>query len=153
MIKDTMIVGTFAGLIGNIPKTVIAWIFHFSGVLRYTFVHIAAGYFVPVQFIDNPVSLVIGFIADYTIAAVLGVVMYLTLKKFGTDYAVLKGLAFGAFLYLIFYGAFMALDITRASLLTPLPNLLLLFPHMIFGGTTCWLLKRYSKVLRVEQNG
>ncbi len=143
MIKDTIIVGAVAGLIGNIPKTIIAWILHLMGVLRYTFIHIAAGYFVSAQYIDNPVSLIMGFIADYTSAAVLGFVMYLMLKKFGTDYAVLKGLGCGAFLYLIFYGAFMALDITRANLLTPLPNLLLLFPHMVFGGTTCWLLKRY----------
>lgn len=143
MVKDTIIAGAVAGLIGNIPKTVIAWIFHFAGVLRYTFIHIAAGYFVPARFIDNPVSLTMGFIADYTTAAFFGFLMHLMLKKYGTDYAVLKGVGCGALLYLLFYGAFMALDITRASLLTPLPNLLLFFPHIIYGGTTCWLLKRY----------
>jgi len=143
-VKDTIISGMIAGLIGNLPKDIIAWSFHFAGVLRYTFTHIAAGYFVPAQFIDNPVSLATGFIADYTTAAFFGFLMHLMLKRFGTDYAVIKGIGCGAFLYLIFYGAFMALDITRASLLTPLPNLLLIFPHMVYGGTTCWLLKRYS---------
>ncbi len=112
--------------------------------MKYTFIHIAAGYFVPVDFIDSPVSLATGFIADYTMAAVIGFAIYLLLKKTGIDYAVIKGVAFGAFIYLICYGAFMALDITRASLLTPLPNLLLFFPHIVFGGFTAWIIKRYS---------
>lgn len=141
MKKDTIITGAIAGLLGNIPKTILAWLFHYLGFLRYTFIHIAAGYFVPAKYIDNYVSLLTGFIADYTMAAFFGFIMYLMLQKFGTDYAVFKGAGFGAFLYLVFYGAFMALDITRASLLTPLPNLLLFFPHVLYGGLTCWLLK------------
>lgn len=144
--KDLIIFGALAGLLGNIPKTIIAWIFHYLGWLRYTFAHIAAGYFVDAQFLDNPVALLTGFIADYVNAAFFGVIMYYLLKKTGLDYAELKGLAFGAFLYLLFYGAFMALDITRASLLTPLPNLLLFIPHVIFGASTCWLIKRYSEL-------
>jgi hypothetical protein len=147
MIKDTIIVGAIAGILGNIPKTILAWLFYILGYLRYTFLHIAAGYFVPAEFLDNHVSLITGFLADYTMAAFFGFIMYLMLQKFGTDYAVLKGIGFGAFLYMIFYGAFMALDITRASLLTPLPNLLLFFPHIIYGGSTCWIINRYSLLL------
>lgn len=143
-INDTIIFGAIAGLLGNVPKTIIAWILHYFGLLRYTFIHIAAGYFVDKKFIDNPVSLLTGFIADYTNAAFFGVIMYYLLQKTGVDYAELKGLGFGAFLYLIFYGAFMALNITRASLLTPLPNLLLFFPHIIYGLLTCWIIKKYS---------
>lgn len=145
MIKDTIMIGAIAGLIGNIPKTILAWLFHIFGYLRYTFIHIAAGYFVPADFIDNPVSLVTGLIADFTMSAFFGFIMCLMLHKYGTDYAVLKGVGFGAFLYMIFYGAFMALDITRASLLTPLPNLLLFFPHIIYGGLTCWIIKKYGR--------
>ncbi|MFZ7102230.1 MAG: hypothetical protein ACOWWO_06130 [Peptococcaceae bacterium] len=147
IIRDTVMLGALAGLLGNIPKTIIAWIFHYLGLLRYTFIHIAAGYYVPIEFIDNPVSLLIGFISDYTIAAFFGVIMYLMLQKFGTDYAIVKGLGFGAVLYLIFYGAFMALDITRATLLTPLPNLLLFFPHIIYGGITCQIIKSYAELM------
>lgn len=143
-IKDTIIFGSIAGLLGNIPKTIIAWIFYYFGWLRYTFTHIAAGYFVDAKFLDNPVALLTGFIADYVNAAFFGVIMYYLLQKAGVDHAELKGFAFGAFLYLIFYGAFMSLDLTRASLLTPLPNLILIIPHTIFGASTCWIIKRYS---------
>ena len=151
MTKDTIILGALAGLLANIPKTIIAWVFHSFGLLRYTFIHIAAGYFVPAEFIDNPISLLTGFIADYTAAAFFGVIMLLIIKKSGTDYAKLKGLGIGAFLYIIFYGAFMALDITRASLLTPLPNLLLFFPHLVYGAATCWIIKKYIQKQQKKQ--
>lgn len=140
-LRDSIIFGALAGLVGNIPKTVIAWIFHYFGSLRYTFIHIADGYFVDARFIDNPVSLLTGFIADYVNAGFFGVIMYFMLRKTGTDYAELKGVFFGAFLYLIFYGSFMALDITRASLLTPLPNLLLFFPILFIELLHAGLLK------------
>jgi len=142
---DTIIFGAIAGMLGNIPKTIIAWIFHYFGWLRYTFIHIAAGYFVDAKFLDNPVSLATGVLADFISAGLFGAGMYYVLKKTGFTFAVSKGFAFGSFLYLLFYGALMALDITRASLLTPLPNLLLFFPHMLYGATTCWILQKYHR--------
>lgn len=142
--KDLIIFGAYAGIIANIPKNIIAWIFHWCGWLRYTFEHIAAGYFVDLPYIDQPLSLITGFIADFTNAGFFGVLLYFILQKTGKDYAVLKGLAFGSFLYLIFYGTFMAMDMTRASLLTPLPNFLLYIPHTVFGGVAGWILSRYS---------
>jgi len=145
--EDPIIVGAVAGIIGNIPKTILAWLFYAYGYLRYTFIHIAAGSFVSVEFVEDTISLAIGSIADFTMAAFLGFIMNLMLKKYGNDFAVLKGMGFGTFLYIILYGAFMDLNITRASLLTPLPNLLLFFPHILYGGVTCWLIRRYSVFL------
>jgi len=96
--------------------------------------------------LDSPIALATGFIADYTLAAVLGIILYLIIQKTGADYAVLKGTVLGAFMYLLFYGALMALDVTRASLLTPLPNLLLFFPHIVFGASAGWIIERYSGI-------
>lgn len=145
MTKDTFILGAIAGILGNIPKTIVAWIFFYFGFIRYTFIHIAAGYFVPAEFLDSPVSLLSGFLADYTVAAFLGIIIYLILQRSGLDFAEYKGLGIGALLYVVIYGPFMSLDITRASLLTPLPNLLLFFPHIIYGISTCWIIKKYYK--------
>lgn len=142
--NDIIIFGAVAGLLGNIPKTILAWIFYYFGWLRYTFIHIAGGYFVGAQFLDHPVSLATGTITDYINASILGVAMYYMLRRTGPDYAEVKGLFFGGFLYIVLFGAFMSLDLTRATLITPLPNFLLLFPHVLFGVTTCWILKKYG---------
>lgn len=143
MRRDSIITGALAGLLGNLGKEAVVWPLHWLGWVRYTFAHIAAGYFVEGKFINNPVSLATGFIADFTIAAFFGVLLLYLLRFTGKDYAILKGVGFGLVAYIIFYGLLMALDVTRASLLTPLPNLLLFIPHVIFGALTAYLLERF----------
>ena len=96
------------------------------------------------KFLDKPVSLAAGFITDYIVAAFLGTIMYYLLRKTGAEYAELKGLFFGGLLYVVVFGTFMSLNLTRASLLTPLPNLLMFFPHAVYGIITCWILKKYG---------
>ena len=72
MPKDWIIFGVLAGFVGNIVKEALAWILYAFGWVRYTFVHIGAGYFVDAEFIDNPVSLLTGFIADWVVAGTIG---------------------------------------------------------------------------------
>lgn len=146
MTKDSIVFGAVAGFLGNIAKELIVWPMHFLGYVRYTFVHIAAGYFVPAEFIDNPVSLTIGFIADWVMAALIGILMLQLVRRTGHDYVLFKAIGFSAAVYLFLYGALMALDVTRASLLTPLPNLLLFFPHIALGAASGWFIERFDSI-------
>lgn len=91
MTKDTIIFGGLMGILGNISKIIITWSIHWLGYSTYTFEHIAAGYFVSQAYIKAPISLIIGFLADITVAAFFGVIMYIMLRKTGTDYAVIFG--------------------------------------------------------------
>ena len=141
--RDLVTFGALAGFIGNIPKIVVGWIFHFLGYLRYTFEHIAAGLFVPSTFLDNPVSIAIGVITDWIIAGIMGIFILWLIRKTKGNYPIIKGLFISSAIYVFFYGAGMAVNITRASLLTPLPNLLLLFPHLLFGATVGWFIKKF----------
>lgn len=144
MRRDLVATGVLWGLVGNLFKEAAVWPLHWLGWVRYTFVHIAAGYFVDQKMIDNPVALATGFLTDFTLAAVLGVLLYYLLRRTGGDYAILKGAVYGLITYALFYGLLMALDVTRASLLTPLPNLLLAFPHALYGVCTAYFLRRYG---------
>lgn len=65
MRKDTIISGSLAGILGNIPKTIISWIYYILGYVDYTFDHIAAGYFVDTKYLETPIAVIIGFIAVY----------------------------------------------------------------------------------------
>ncbi len=145
LLEDNVILGILAGLIGNIPKELIAWAFHFTGYLRYTFMHIAAGAFVSKEFIDDPVSLVIGAISDWIMVGFIGVITVYFIRFTGNRYPVIKSVFVSSLFYIILYGALMALDVTRASLLTPLPNLLLFIPHLALGSGIGLFIKNTQK--------
>lgn len=145
MTKDTVMFGTLIGFAGNVPKLILAWIFHFMGYLRYTFEQIAAGMFVPSDMLDDPVSIAIGVIADWTMAGILGILILTLIRKTGNDYPVFKAIMFTLAEYIFLYGALMAFNVTRASLATPLPNFLLFFPHLLYGITVGYAIQRYDK--------
>lgn len=145
MTRDPVIFGMVAGFVGNGVKELIVWPLHWMGYIRYTFVHICAGYFVPKEFIEVPKSLAIGVIGDWTLAALFGVGLLQLIRRTGGEYSVIKGISLSAVVYLFLYGALMALDVTRASLLTPLPNLLLFIPHGALGAVSGWFIGRYDR--------
>ncbi len=142
-IKDTIIAGALAGWTGNLVKEILTWFFYAMGWVKYTFVHIAAGFYYSAENLDAPLSLVTGFLTDWIIATSFGVAALLMLRYTGTDYAIIKGTAFGGLVYVITFGAGMALDVTRATLVTPLPDFLLILSHFAIGAVTGWTLERY----------
>lgn len=68
--------------------------------------------------------------------------LLLLLRLTGEDYAIVKGIGFGSLVYVITFGIGMALDISRATLITPLPDFLLLLAHLAIGGVSGWALNR-----------
>ncbi len=144
-VRDTIVAGALAGWMGNVVKEALTWTFYLMGWTRYTFVHIAAGFYYSAENLNAPLSLVTGAITDWTIATTFGVMLLLILRYTGTDYAVFKGIAFGSLFYVLAFGIGMALDITRATLVTPLPDFLLLMAHLVIGGVAGWALEKYFK--------
>ena len=142
-IKDTIVAGVLAGWSGNVVKETFTWSFHYIGWVRYTFVHIAAGFYYSIENLNAPLSLVTGAITDWTIAGTFGTILLLLLRYTGIDYAIFKGIGLGALVYIITFGIGMAMDISRASLLTPLPDFLLLMSHLAIGGMSGWALQKY----------
>lgn len=146
MTKDPIIFGACAGFAGNLPKLILAWVFHFTGHLRYTFEQIAAGLFVSAKYLDDPISIVIGVIADWTMAGFLGILILYFIRNTGDDYAIFKAILFSLAEFIFVYGALMAMDVTSVALTftSPLPNFLLLFPHLVFGITAGYFIRRYN---------
>ncbi|KJS23604.1 MAG: hypothetical protein VR72_00375 [Clostridiaceae bacterium BRH_c20a] len=142
-VKDTIIAGILAGWMGNVVKEVLTWSFYLMGWVRYTFVHIAAGFYYSKENIDAPFSLVTGVITDWTIAGTFGVILLYLLRYTGSDYAIFKGIGLGSLVYVITFGIGMALDITRATLITPLPDFLLIMSHLTIGGVSGWALEKH----------
>lgn len=144
MTKDSLVFGGLAGVIGNIFKEAITWGLYFGRVLNYTFVHFCAGVVInPASQIKDPISIIIGIIIDYTVAASFSVAMYLIMRKTGTDHWLLKSLFFGMMVFIICYGILRpAISIKIES--PPLVALMYLIPNLAYGVGTCWFLNKYG---------
>lgn len=144
MNRDTVISGSLAGMLANIPKTIGAWVFYQFGLTEYTFEQIAAAFLTPLEFIHTPVGVIIGLIADFTVAALVGVIFFLLLRYTGTDHALLKGLLGGALAFVFGFGLVMFAGLTRALVVAPLPLLIYFLLHLLFGAVATWHITRFS---------
>lgn len=143
MQRDTIVFGAIAGIIGNFVKEIITWGLYFSGFVQYTFVHIGADLLVSKQ-MTNPFTLATGFLADWTIAGLFGIVVLLIIRFTGSDYPVIKGVVLATMMYVLFYGALMSLNLTNVANAGPRTHFLMFFPHAGLGLVTGWVIKRYD---------
>lgn len=56
LFADPIILGAVAGVIGNIPKTILTITFYYFGWVRYTFSQLAAGLFMKQEVLSNPLG-------------------------------------------------------------------------------------------------
>jgi hypothetical protein len=146
MPRDILIFGGLAGIISNILKESISWGLYFFGFIEYTFVHFCAGLVVnPPRYVKDPISVAIGIIIDFTIAASFSFALYLVMKKFGVKYWILKGLGFGMIVFLICYGVLRPIFSLRIES-TPVSAFLYMIPNLIYGVTTSWFIKKYGNI-------
>lgn len=146
MLKDTLIFGSLAGIIGNILKEFLAWTFYFLGIIKYTFVHFCAGMVVyPTGYVNDPVSIVVGILIDFTVAASFSLAFYLVIKKTGTAYWVLKGLGFGMIVFLICYGMIRP-TFSFKSESPPLAVLMYMITNWIYGITVSWFFRKFGRI-------
>ena len=147
MTRDTVIFGALAGIVGNIPKTILTLTLYYLGYIENTHAHFASGYFVNSNLINQPVSLINGYICDFFYASFLGILIYLVLQKTGMDYALLKGFFIGGFIHVVNNGVLIFAGINENNLTSPLEGLLLIFPEIIFALTACWFIRKYCTSL------
>ncbi|MCK8816971.1 hypothetical protein MWH28_06235 [Natroniella sulfidigena] len=146
LFSDPIALGSIAGIVGNIPKEILAIIFYSFGWKRYTFTHLAAGLFVPKEFLANPLALIVGFVTDFTVAGLLGVLLAYIIKNTGNIYPTFKGLLIGLVSYIFICGLILKSGITSVNSAIPLAKFSALLLHIIFGIVSGWFIKCYGKL-------
>lgn len=104
-IKDPIILGLVAGLIGNTAK-LTGNIFNRYVLYKSetTYPEIAGGLFMSKKQRKRPVGKLVGAIADFSLGGILGIPIVYLLRYTGTDKAAIKGLGVGHFVWVIMYG-------------------------------------------------
>lgn len=132
-ITDRFLLGTIAGLVGNIAKVAVEKIatntigFEESGAKK------AAGIFLEKRDVSTIQGKIIGNIADNMIATGLGVICVYWLTLMGKDYYLLKGAALGSAEWATLYGALSNMGATNIYPTKPKDGLVQWFSHVTFG--------------------
>lgn len=138
-ITDRFLLGTFAGLGGNLAKMAVECAFLKRKYTESIGVKKAAGILVKKSDISTPQGRLAGIVADNLIAAMLGVTCVYWLTLMGRDKYILKGSLLGAAEWTALYGLLSRLGATEIYPLKPKEAVAGLFSHLAFGAVKMWI--------------
>lgn len=147
MIKDKIVIGSMAGMIGTLFKDLPNFILYKLGVAPYLYANIAASaHLVPAD-LYSPLGYIIGFLADIITGGAIGVVTILFLDRFGMDYWWYKGLIIGNTVWLFGLGVTLNLGAVHLIPTDPVFGFTSLFDHIIYGLVTVYILFKWRKTV------
>lgn len=139
-IKDSILLGVVAGLLGAIPGRLLNKAEYKLGFTDSRYEEMAALPFVKKRDINKPSGKNVGKIANGLLTSVVGVSTTYVLKKTGRDHAILKGIGISALSWLGLYSLSAQANIRKSR--KPLTALLSFGDHLIFGATTATLVSK-----------
>ena len=143
--RDTITIGSIAGIVPTFIMTVYKGLLKLLGFNFISTWETAASILLNEKLINTPVGLIIGFIGQFSLGAIFGVVVAYMLKFTGKDYYLIKGVGAGALCWLSTVGFFMRfLGIQlqgRSDLFT---NLLTVIDFVLMGTVSSLVVKKYA---------
>jgi len=146
--RDTITIGSIAGFISTTILTLFAWTVQLFGFKFITTWETAASIFLNSNLIHAPIGYLVGFIAQFALGAVFGIIVAYTLRLTGKDFYLLKGIGVGALIWLASIGLFMRfLHIDLYGRGDPHSNLMAIIEFNILGIINSFIVKKYAKFL------
>jgi hypothetical protein len=143
-VKDTIAVGTIAGLIATIQISIINIIFSALGFTITPGWKPFAELFFP-AYSHTQLGFCVGLLGQIRISSVWGVLIAYILKYTGKDYWWLKGLGVGALSWIITAGAALRMfDIAKQVYHRPADQIMVPLNLFLFGFIVAYLIKRFG---------
>lgn len=146
MIKDRILAGSIAGIIGSLFKDLSNFILYKMRVVEHLYAHLAASAHLNEAGIYSPMGYIIGFVADMITGGAIGVVTILFLDRFGSDYWWYKGCIIGNTVWLFGLGVILNLGTVNLVPREPIFRLTSLFDHLIFGLAMVYLIYKWEQI-------
>lgn len=102
--KDRITLGALAGLGAVLTRDVYGLLARAVGFTKFLTWNVAADLFIHGQDIFRPLGIVLGFVADLTLGAIIGALFVYLLKLSGHRNPMIKGLGFGLGAWLLLFG-------------------------------------------------
>ncbi|MGE5604186.1 MAG: hypothetical protein ACM3YE_00660 [Bacteroidota bacterium] len=146
MIKDRILVGSLAGMIGSLFKDMPNFFFYKLGLVKYLYAHLAASAHLDEAGIYTPLGLIIGFLADTITGGAIGVATILFLDKYGTRYWWYKGCIIANTIWLFGLGVVLNLNAVTFAPRDPAFRFTSFFDHILFGLVTVYLIYKWDRL-------
>ncbi len=142
MIKDRLILGALAGVLGGITKTLIVGSFKKLGLAEFDGTETSAGMLLPAYKVNTPSGKLVGHITNTMIGMTLGIAMTYLLSVTGKDRAIIKGAGMSGVFWMLLYGNYANMGGTTVR--PALPNTILsnLVGHFTYGVVTSFVITR-----------
>lgn len=146
MIKDRILVGSLAGMIGSLFKDMANLFFYKLGFINCLYIHLAAAAHLDEAAIFTPLGLIIGFLADTITGGAIGVAIVLFLDRYGFDYWWYKGCIIANIIWLFGLGVVLNLNVVTFVPRDPVFRFTSLFDHILFGLITVYLIYKWDRL-------
>jgi hypothetical protein len=149
--RDTITMGSIAGLISTAVMTFYHWLFRFFGFKFIDTWETAANIFLNRSLVHTPFGICIGFFGQFILGSIFGTTVAYTLRLTGKDYHWLKGVGVGAMIWFVSVGLFMKLlrlELEgRGQLFT---NLMTIIDFIILGTIDSIIIAKYARFKKVN---
>lgn len=134
MIHDKVVIGGLVGLLGKVSMDIFQFPMWRMKIVKHPLAHYGASLIVDVQTIHHTLfGTVVSLLVDYIYGIFLGIVFVYFIHFTGKRHFILKGLIFGAFLWLFSYGGLRSLPMVKLREVISGQALYFLLFHLVFG--------------------
>jgi len=155
-LQDKTIFGMVAGVIAKFIMDIPLILLWKLKIVQHHLSHYAGSIIIDLHTLHHTwYGSVIGFLADYTYGALLGIIfIYLVTgaRRVSKDqgFYLIKGLVYGAFLWLFSFGGLRSFEMVKLREITS-EGALIYFPlHLLFGLALGWVVQRYERQLFLD---
>lgn len=153
MLRDRVILGGFIGVLGKIAMDIVQIPLWLMKVVEHPLAHYAGSLFLDLDATHHSAIVdVVSFLADYVYGIFLGIVFVYYIYLMGKRHLILKGLLFGAFVWLFSFGGLRSLSIVRLRQVLPANVPYYFFIHMVFGLALGFFTRICTERYRTEHN-
>lgn len=145
LLKNRTMLGITAGLISGLVKDIIDLITYSLKITDNLFGYLASGIFTNPHSARTITGIIVGYLADFVMGGVFGVIFVYFIKATEPEYILTKGTGFGLFLWIAVLGTVKALKITTVPPQNPLTVLIMFFTHALFGLVVGLIVKKYGR--------
>ncbi len=144
VVRDRVLLGIIAGVIGNIAKDASDTTLNTLGIAKGNYGQLATAPLTGERYKKTRIGLVVGYLADFILAAGLGVPIIYLLSHTGKDYAKIKGAGVGLAEWLLVIGLLGSLtpEGRKVFPLGPQSALASAWHHILYGATTATVATR-----------